>query len=383
MSDVYDSLMRFRRWFVEDALPFWADHGYDAARGGFYEALAFDGTPSIDRPRRVRTQARQIHAFSQAGLRGWHNGAEALAAEGFSYFLDHACPDEGSRGCVHHLSDDGSVLDDRRDLYDQAFLLLACASRWEAAKDQRALALADRTISFLDNELASDHGGWLESDRKELPRRQNPHMHLFEAFLALHRVTGDQRYASYANRIYGLFSTVFYDREKAVLREFFDEEWRLADEAGHIEPGHMFEWVWLLHEHDRQQGQDNAALARQLYDQAVALGGDPNFYGFVDNRHLLGETSGHCAKRLWPQTEFLRASIFLHDDDKPASSERISVLIDSLFKTYLAAPVQGLWIDEFSAAGALIAKDVPASILYHLFEAVAEADAWINARPVS
>lgn len=375
MNEVQNSLLRFRRWFFSDALPFWAERGYDFARGGFHEAMDLNGTPLNDRPRRVRAQARQIHTFSQAGLRGWHDGAEALAARGFEYYLETACPDAGARGCVHLISAEGSVIDDRRDLYDHAFHLLACASRWEAAKDDRALALADRAIAFLDRELASAHGGWLESDRKELPRRQNPHMHLFEAFLALQRVTGDQRYGDYAKQIRQLFNSVFFDEEEGVLREFFENDWGALSGNAKIEPGHMFEWVWLLHAYDALNAGDNTALAKRLYGQACALGCDPGFFGFAENACSLRGHRAHGAKRLWPQTEYLRASILLAPDPSLSTSSRVVALLDALFETYFDTATPGLWIDEFDADGEPVAKDVPASVLYHVFEAVAEADA--------
>ncbi|MEO1137264.1 MAG: AGE family epimerase/isomerase [Pseudomonadota bacterium] len=375
MSEVQNSLLRFRRWFFNDALPFWVDRGYDFARGGFHEAVDFEGTPLSDRPRRVRAQARQIHTFSQAGLRGWHDGAEALAAKGFDYYLATACPDDGARGCVHMISAEGSVIDDRRDLYDHAFHLLACASRWEAAKDDRALALADNAVAFLDRELASPNGGWLESDRKELPRRQNPHMHLFEAFLALQRVTDDKRYGDYAKQIHQLFCTAFFNEEEGVLREFFDNDWHPQSDNAQIEPGHMFEWVWLLHAYDKLNASDNSALAKRLFWQARDLGCDPDFFGFADNARSLSGQATRGAKRLWPQTEYLRASILLATDPSLSTSSRIVALVDALFETYFDTQTPGLWVDEFDAGGKPVAKDVPASVLYHVFEAVAEADA--------
>ncbi|WP_165793628.1 AGE family epimerase/isomerase [Hyphococcus luteus] len=372
-------MARLRDWFVQDALPLWAAEGYDEAGGGFYEALHFDGRPFTGRPRRVRTQARQIHTFSQASLRGWRNGAEALAAEGFEHFLSRACPDHGARGCVHRLDDEGAVIDDRRDLYDQAFLLLACASRWEAAQDERALKLADKTIAFLDSELAAPQGGWRESDQGELPRRQNPHMHLFEAFLALYRVTGREEFLARAGQIRELFARVFYGAEKGVIREFFDEDWRLQDKDQPVEPGHMLEWVWLLraydraHDrtHDRTAGADSGSVREKLYARALALGADPGFFGFFDNKSPL--TGGvHGAKRLWPQTEGFRAALVL------GRRQEAAALADNLFMTYLAVETPGLWVDEFDAEGRPVAKDTPASILYHLYEAVAEADAVLS-----
>ena len=362
------ALQRLRAWYLEDALPLWVSLGYDDARGGFFEALSFEAQPIVSRTRRVRTQARQIHAFSQAGLRGWHDGAEALAAAGFDYFLSHGCPDEGARGCAHRLDENGVVIDDRRDLYDQAFLLLACASRWEAARDERALVLAEKTIAFMDAELASSHGAWLESDQAELPRRQNPHMHLFEAFLALHRVTGDGKYFSRVSHIYEVFTDAFFDADTGVIREFFDQEWRVVDKRQLVEPGHMLEWVWLLRAYERAGGVRTDATRMKLYEQAIRIGADPGFFGFFDNRTPLSGAP-HSAKRLWPQTEGLRASLVMGE------GRRAAALIDNLFMTYLAVETPGLWNDEFDEDGRPVSQDTPASILYHIHEAVAEADA--------
>jgi len=367
------SVLRLERWFREDAAPLWHARGYDAARGGFYETLDFAGAPVTGQPRRVRVQARQIHTFSQIASRGWAPEGEALAARGFDYFLAKACPNEGARGCVHHLSDDGAVLDDRRDLYDQAFLLLACASRWQAAKDQRALDLAERTIAFLNKELASPHGGWLESDRRELPRRQNPHMHLFEAFMALYRATDDNAYREYAAQVYSLFEQVFFDAGEGVVREFFDEGLAApsADKGGLVEPGHMMEWVWLLGNQDLLFGTDSLATMTRLYRRAEEIGLDEA--GFLCDSLRLSHMGAPGPRRLWPQTEYIKAAIMLARRGDDAAAGRAGDVIDRLFETYLDQRIPGLWCDQFDDAGQPLAKDVPASILYHLFEAVADA----------
>ena len=372
-ADLASALHRFRRWFAAECLPFWAAHAADAQTGCFYEALNFDGTPSMNRPRRVRTLFRQVHTFTQAKRYGWLKSGDDMAARGFDYIVSHACPDDGARGCVLHIADDGSVLDDRRDLYDQAFLLLACASRIEAGDKIRAQALADKTIKFLDEELASPHGGWLESDRKNLPRRQNPHMHLFEAFMALYRATSDERYLAYADKVHTLFTAAFFDAETGVLREHFSEDWT-PEENDPIEPGHMLEWVWLLNAYAACGRETPFSLRERLYERALALGADPKFYGLINN---IAGSGG--AKRLWPQTEYLRASLVMAKHGAAHAAANAEALIDSLFDTYLAIEPKGLWIDEFDGDGGRLADDVPASILYHLFEAVAETDAYLTA----
>ena len=365
---------RYRDWYLHDVLPLWTAQGYDETRGGFYEALDFDGTPLADLDRRVRVQSRQIYVFSEVGRRGWRDDAEALAAKAFDFYLAHACPEDGARGCVHVLAADGSVEDDRRDLYDQAFLLLSCAARWNAAKDDRAMALANKTADFLDRELRGPAGGWLEDSLKTLPRRQNPHMHLFEAFMALFAATGDARWRAKLDETYALMSERFFDDGRGIIREFFDEEMNPLEDRAVIEPGHMFEWVWLLRNYENATGVDTGAQRRKLFESGVLLGADAGFHGFVDNAISVAGARQSGAKRLWPQTEFLKAALVAASDGQKDAEGRAVALINDQFTTYLAAKKSGLWIDEFDKDGAAIAPHVPASILYHLFEAVVETE---------
>ena len=141
----------------------------------------------------------------------------------------------------------GEVLDSKRDLYDQAFALLACSARI-AAGDGAAKDYALAILAFINTELASPFGGWREDDRQLLPRRANPHMHLLEAFMALHESAPDEGFLEYAHKVTVLFDKHFFDPEIRALREFFNDDWSTAGAANSelIEPGHMMEWAFLL-----------------------------------------------------------------------------------------------------------------------------------------
>ncbi len=355
---------KFIAWFVNEALPLWSKAGVDS-RGGFYESLSFDGAPMPGR-RRVRVQCRQIHTFTEAGSRGWLAAGEAIAARGFDRLLATAVPNDGARGCVHTLHDDGAVDQHLRDLYDQAFLLLACAARIRAVSDPRAAIVAANTLVFLDREFASPHGGYRENDRGGHPRRQNPHMHLFEALMALYLATGEAAYLGRARAIEAMFQMKFFDSKEGVLREYFNDDWSLIEKVSdRIEPGHMAEWVALFDKFERLSGQSRTALKAALYKDALSrrAPGSP----FLPNEATLGERPDRADRRLWPQTELLRAALALGD------IAHAETLIAALFKSYLDQPVEGLWCDEYDASGEPVATSVPASILYHLLEAVSFA----------
>lgn len=361
------ALKRLEDWFVTRALPLWARAGADAA-GGFYETLSYAGAGLAGR-RRVRVQCRQIHTFTEAARRGWLPAGERIAARGFERLIASAVPSDGARGCVHTLYDDGRVDQYLRDLYDQAFLLLACAARIRAAGDERALAIAKNTLAFLDREFASPHGGYRENDRGGHPRRQNPHMHLFEALMALNRATGDAGALDRAHAIDALFRAKLFDAKAGALREYFNDDWSLIEKVSdRLEPGHMAEWVALLDRYERLSGATRMSAKKALYAGAEAwrIPGEP----FLPNSAILGARAAPAARRLWPQTELLRAAVILREE-KDANA-----LAEALFETYLAVETEGLWCDEFGVDGERLAETVPASILYHLYEAVgAIADA--------
>lgn len=370
MTNSDAAIDRFVSWYRTKALPLWADRAWDETHGGFFETLNFSGEP-VRGQRRVRVQSRQVYTFTQAGLNGWHPDAEELASKGFDYLITHACPDNAKRGCVHTLSDDGKVTDNKRDLYDQAFLLLACSARI-AAGCKQAPSIVNNTMEFLNRELTSPHGGWLESDAGELPRRQNPHMHLFEAFMALYHVTSNDQWKEYADQIADLFKQHFYDSSNGVLLEFFTAELDVPDpyKGDAIEPGHMMEWVWLLGAYHRINKKEYTRIQHELYENALALR-EPGS-GFLPDSIKMGASPKPRHRRLWPQTEFIRAAHILASDKNDRFAKDGAEMIEALFSSYLDQPVEGLWCDQFDVEANPSAKDVPASILYHLFEAVVE-----------
>ncbi len=372
MKQLAAAIDRLTDWYKADVLPFWAARAADRS-GLFYESLDHKGEPETGQPRRVRVQARQVYAFSQAAAAGWLAAGDAIAAKGFQRLVAAACGGDAARGCAHLLDDDGAVIDARRDLYDQAFLILAAAARIKAG-DPAAPAIAENALAFLDASLASEDGGYFEDDRGALPRRQNPHMHLFEALMALYGATGEPATLVKARAIEFLFNSRFLDRNRGVLREYFKADWSIdRARGGEIEPGHMVEWVFLLDRFERLTGEDRSREKQMLYRTAKALAA-PGDAPFLPNRTTLSDAGARGARRLWPQTEALKASLVLAGDGDDEAAREAAEMIEALFESYFSVETRGLWCDAYDASGRAAAKDVPASILYHLNEAVSCAN---------
>jgi mannose-6-phosphate isomerase len=194
-----------RDWLCRHALPLWLP----AAQGGFAECLTSEGAPDDEAPRRVMVQARQVYVYSHASILGLMPDAAEAAQKGFDFLLRFGAPDGAAHGFVHALDRQGHVLDGTRDLYDHAFLLLAFSWYYRASREKHA-ARAMEDVAAAINALRHGSGrGYRENDKGLLPRRQNSHMHLLEAFLAAHDA-GQGGMFERAGEIIDLFENVFF-----------------------------------------------------------------------------------------------------------------------------------------------------------------------------
>ncbi len=356
-----------RHWLFDTCLPFWAQNGVDGCHGGVHEALSLDGTAAAHATKRMRVLPRQIYCFAHAIHAGWQ------APEGFlSGLLDTllATGRHPDGGFIHLWNPEQGVRDDKRDTYDHCFVLLACA--WlHRIGEPRALPLAQETLAFMDGCFGDPvHGGFFEDDRKTKPRRANPHMHFLEAMLALYDATGDEQYLARADATVDLFERHFFDGETGTLTEFFADDW--SPLPGRIEPGHHYEWAWLLCRYlDRRERPSVEAKARQLFASAVTFGHHNATGACIDSMDADGRNPSDRA-RCWPQTEALKAAIaFERRRFAPAAKLRAQ-MIDVLFDHYLDRPIPGGWYDAIDAQGKVVAPDMPSSTFYHVFCALME-----------
>ena len=379
-ADILAHSLRAKSWLVADALNLWSTAGIDHKSGRFRERLDLSGGPVVNVPHRLMVQCRQIYVFAQAHLFGWFDGR--MIAE---RALDRAIADffrsDGHPGWVFSITSDGSVLDPRRDAYAHAFVLLALAAAFRVTGRWELIAIADETIEYMDQALRSEWGGYLEG----LPpatsvRRQNPHMHLFEAMLELFDVTDRPAYAARAGELFGLFATRLFRYDVGALAEYFDANWNLpSDREITCEPGHHFEWVWLLRKFAAATGRAVSPFVDALYQFAYANGFDQS--GLLISEVTPDGRVLDPSRRLWPHAEAVKANAVEHLLGRTGCASRAGGLLKAILDIYCVTAVPGGWIDRFDADGCPAVDFIPASGLYHIAGCIWEAHRAFSARP--
>ena len=365
----------------EQALPLWATSGFDAETGRFEEGLTFEGRPRSEVPIRLLVQARQIFVYSIADRRRWTVGADALIARAFASMRRDYFRRDGRDGWVFSIARDGTVVDPTRDLYAHAFVLLAVAAHVRASGKQGELALARETLAFLDREMTAPlGGGYVEAlPARSGHRRQNPHMHLFEALLALWECSRDRLFLERAEHLFELFVSSFYQAGPGVLLEYFDEALRpVKGDGAIVEPGHHFEWCWLLRRYETETGDGRVeAIVDRLYEHATRAGFDADGL-IVDELHLDG-TIARASRRLWPMTEAIKSNLGEALRGRAGARERAIAQTEALHSRFLGQAPRGGWVDRLGQDRSLLVDFMPATSLYHLVGAVDELSGFLAA----
>ncbi len=365
---------RLTSWLVDSAYPLWSTRGIDALRGGFHERLTLSGEPTDD-ARRARVQPRQVYAFSLAPSFGWKGDATGAVAEGLSFFLTRYRRADGLFRTL--VSRDGVPIDDKVLLYDQAFALLAFATARPLLGSSFNLeGEGERLRLALYTDLKRSDGPGFETGLPHgPPLLSNPHMHLLEAALAWVDAGGGSEWAALADELGELAISHLIDPATGMLHESFDYSWKpTTNAAGRlIEPGHQFEWAWLLMRWGRRRAEVRESACR-LMEVAEAHG----IRGGVAIYQITSSTVYDGSARLWAQTERLRSAALAARLYGDAKYWRRTAEASANLLRYFDTDVPGLWYDRLSPAGEFQRETVTAGNLYHIVGAIYELGALVR-----
>lgn len=357
-----------RRWLFQDLLPFWCHVGFDRNAGAFIEHLSADGAIAPVDFRRVRVQARQIYVYSHAEIQGFSGPGLACAMQALDFLVRHAWLGEQA-GWGRTMGANGGLLDATSDLYDNAFVLFALAWLYRATGDPQTKAWIDRTGTAIEHVFADGvYGGYWHAKPARGWREQNPQMHLLEAVLAAFEATADDRWMQRADALVEFAQRKLFDAETGTLTEFYGPDWsRVPGELGaRIEPGHQFEWFWLLDWYARLRGCKVPPMAEPLFVFGAAYGIDKVSGLTYDAVSSVGSPIDRSA-RCWPQCETIKARVVRsRSASDPGIRRAPDLAVQNFLKVFVAPAAPGTWIEHFDADGRPKSARIPSSSVYHI-----------------
>lgn len=361
-------------WLKNDVLPLWINKGVDWENGGFYEAFSFEGTPQ-DIPRRCMVQARQIYSFrvcSELNLCDQNLAHKAMDL-GIESLIHKYSETDGS--FVHAATAEGTVTNRNPDLYAQAFALFGLANAYRLSKKEHLKDRALKFINYLYQERKLPQGGFSELQDSEVIFEANPHMHMFESALAWMEIDSHPQWKKLADDILDLALTKFIDSKSGALAEHFNSDWspKTVDGLFVFEPGHHYEWAWLMGLYQKYTGKDLLDIRLKLVNLAETHGIHPERKAVVDevwsNNKIKVSSS-----RFWPQCERIKVLLQLAHE-QPTKKDFYLTKSDeataALFK-FFETPKQGLWYDIWQENGEFKIQPAKASSLYHITGALTD-----------
>jgi mannose/cellobiose epimerase-like protein (N-acyl-D-glucosamine 2-epimerase family) len=278
---------------------------------------------------------------------------------------------------VFSVTREGKVADPRQDAYAYAFLLFALAWARKLLGERVDRKIVVDLIDHLKANLSHESGqGFIDGlPRPDVHLRQNPQMHLFEAVLAVDEAFSSPEARALSHELYRLFCTRLFDKRRRALPERHDDSWRSITATDAVfEPGHHFEWIWLLDRYAACSGERVEDIVASLADRAYAEGVDR--HGAVVEAVALDGSWRVESRRCWGTCEGLKAatSDFENGRTPDLAMERVARFLYALRTLFLSSPFAGGWVDRLDAQGKPLVGYVPSTTLYHIFLATAEAD---------
>ncbi|CAN0624591.1 N-acylglucosamine 2-epimerase [Burkholderia multivorans] len=349
-----------RRHFADVILPIWRGSGFDRALQLPFEAV----DPATHAPLpvtryRAMACARQLFVFAQAG--------DAAHAATLFDALCRRFRDPRHGGWIYSVDANGAPLDTTKDLYTHAFIVFACAAYYAASGERDARSVAEQTATLIQDRFAPRPGdALLDAARHEDfsvsgdGPLQNPLMHLTEAWLAAAGAFRDAAFDDALARTAQAVERTFVDAATGCVAEL-----PLGTAGNRFEPGHQFEWFYLV-------DAAGARLAHTGLPGALARA-----FAFAERHGVDAQTGAVCAaldahggcidgtQRIWAQTEYLRA-LATHGGT-PASAPLATQI--ARFAARFLHP-RG-WYECKTPQGEVSRGDMPSTTPYHLATAYA------------
>jgi mannobiose 2-epimerase len=302
----------------ENILPFWMRKVADHEIGGFFGRVTNDGIAVKDAPKGAVLNARILWTFSAAynltGRTEYLEYAQRAYTYFTKYFIDSKCG-----GVVWSITANGEILNDRKQIYAQAFAIYAFAEFYLATGEQESILLASDLYGFIEKHAFDTQcNGYIEARSREWepledlrlsekdanePKSMNTHLHILEAYTKLFEVWKDDELGKSLYNLIKIHTDKILSAKNGHFNLFFDMDWNPKSEQYSF--GHDIEGAWLITEAARVLG--IKVVAEQAEHLAVIMAGITLQEGIAEDGSLYNEGLKGLVidtdRHWWPQAE--------------------------------------------------------------------------------
>jgi mannobiose 2-epimerase len=303
---------------VGNILPFWLKHAIDPKRECFHGSVGPDLKPDPSALRGALLTSRILWTYSAAYRR--YRTSEYLRMADFAYLdlLSHF-HDSRHGGFFWSLRPDGTVLQDRKQTYGQAFAIYALSEYHAASGRPEPLEIAIEVHHLLERHARDPVlGGYREALGRDwkpiadmrlsagdmnVPKSQNTLLHVMEAYACLLRVWPDADLERSQIDLLRVMVDHVLQGDTGHLGLFFTTDWK--PQSDQISYGHDIEAAWLLTE--AANGVNHAPLRERIRSIAVRIAEVTLAEGIDTDGGVMNqggpEGLTNTGKDWWPQAE--------------------------------------------------------------------------------
>jgi mannose/cellobiose epimerase-like protein (N-acyl-D-glucosamine 2-epimerase family) len=362
-----------REDLTKKIMPYWHDTTLDRTNGGYILSDDLrEKRPAKEK--QIVTQSRLVWSFSHVHLKGYSTAERNYlkAAEHGYRFLIERFLDKSNGGYFWTTNLGGKVLNDRKILYGQSFVILGLVEYYRASGDGEALHHAADLFRNLQEHAHDERdSGWVEHFTREWKpilkpaqeavveiagyKSANTHLHLMEALTELYDVTHENAVKRSLNEVLMLNATYFYPKAPGKSCQYRQPNWKEVPtlRSYGLSYGHNVEFAWLMIRAQKVLGTPPA------WDHFYALLNHALKYGYDHKRgglYELGEDNKPASQRdkiWWSQAEMLAAlTEALEQKPNPEYETALKKLLDFVHN-FMADPMDGVWLDTVTARGRL------------------------------
>lgn len=341
----------------------WTNNTIDEKHGGFHGEVSVLNQPLTAANKGIILNTRILWFFSEASMEttGAPNNIKyrECATLAYQYIIKHFL-DEQYGGVYWEVDAQGNPVNTRKQVYAQAFSIYALSAYFKLTKQREVLDHALRLFKLLESKaIDRQHDGYLEAFARDwspiedmrlsikdlnYPKSQNTHLHVMEAYTALHDVYPNAEVKAALRYNIQMFDRFMINRDNHHLRMFLDMQWN--DFSPGYTYGHDIEAAWLIAKALESLGDGgySASLIPTLLKVAEvtlneAVAGNGQLLNAFDFKTKSIDTSSMW----WVQAEALVGFLFAYCESRDSRYLNAALEVWQFIKEHQIDHVNGEW----------------------------------------